>query len=702
MSDTQQITLPPLREELRLLPATANSDGSPAWMVQDPVNNRFFRIGWLDFELLLRWREAGPEQIIESINAETTLMAGLEDVKGLQQFLEQHNLLRASNEQAVIRLAQRATSLKKGFYEQLIHHYLFIRIPLVRPQFWLQKILPFLLWIFTRNAAGAFLAIAVTGIYLAARQWDVFVNTFVDQLTWSGLLGYSIALVCAKTIHEMGHALTATRYGVRVAHMGVALVVMFPMLYTDTSESWKLSNSRQRLAIASAGLIAELALAAVATLAWSLAPQGSLKSALFFLATTSWVLTLAVNASPLMRFDGYFILSDVLDIPNLHERAGALARTWLRKHLLGWTDEWPERLPGHSNGFMVAFALLTWLYRLVVFLGIALLVYHFFFKLLGLMLFAVELVVFIGRPIATEVMVWWKRRGDIKAGRRRMAWLLLGLFFLGALVPWHTSVQGPGEVHAALSQVIYSPLPGRLQTLPAAGTVTSGQTLFVLESPDLGIAAERANSLAQARAKELVGLSGLPEGESRRVSVQLQQDQFAAEASLYGREQLRMRLTAPFTGVLRDLEMQLTPGVWVSQHQQLAVLVDPAHWVVDAYIAESDIARVRPGDKAKVRIRSALPYFRSGVVTEVEATRVTALPHIMLDAQSGGPLATLPGSGNAHVTRDSIYRVKIALDEPPVAFQVALAEVVIAGQARAWLYSVVEGMASVLIRESGF
>ena len=702
MSLASQLMLPPLREELRLLPAAANRDGSPAWMVQDPVNNRFFRIGWLDFELLLRWTLAGSEQIVESVNADTTLCANLDDVKGLLQFLEQHNLLRASNEQAVDRLNQRASALKKGFYEQLVHHYLFFRIPLVRPQFWLQKAMPLLAWIFTRKAAVALMAVSTTGIYLAARQWDVFVNTFVDQLTWSGLLGYSIALIFAKALHEVGHAVTATRYGVRVAHMGVAMVVMFPMLYTDTGESWKLSNSRQRLAIASAGLITEMALAGIATLAWSLAPEGSIKSALFFLATTSWVLTLAINASPFMRFDGYFILSDILDIPNLHERASNLARTWLRRHLLGWSDEWPERLPGHGNTFMIAFALVTWLYRLVVFFGIALLVYHFFFKLLGLLMFAVELVVFIARPIASEIKVWWSRRGEIKSGRKRMAWLVLSVFLLMALIPWHSSVRGSGAAHAALSQVVYSPLAGRLLTLPAAGSVMKGQTLFVLESPDLRIAAGRASSLAQARDKELVGLAGLPEGESRRASVQLQQEQFTAEAQLYGKEQLRMRLTAPFAGELRDLDMQLTPGVWVNPRQALAVVVDPAHWVVDAYIAESDIARVQPGDKARVRIRAASPYFRNGRVTEVDAARVTVLPHPILDAQAGGPIATLPGTANVRVPRDAIYRVKIALEEAPATLKVAVVEVVVEGTPRALLLSAVEGIAAVLIRESGF
>lgn len=694
--------LQPLREELRLLPAAPNSDGSPAWLVQDPVNNRFFRIGWLDFELLLRWTYLSPQQIIEAVNAETTLNVQLEDLEALWRFLEQHSLLQANTQQAAERLQQRATTLKTEPYKWLINHYLFFRIPLIRPQFWLKKLLPSLDWLFTRNAALVMLAICFTGIFLAARQWDVFVNTFVDKLTWSGLLGYAVALVFAKALHEMAHALTATRYGVRVAHMGIAMVVLYPMLYTDTSESWKLANPRQRLAIACAGIIAELTLAGTATLGWSLAPEGSVKSAMFFLAATSWVLTLAINASPFMRFDGYFILSDILDIPNLHERSGALASTWLRRFLLGLNEPWPERLPGHGNAFLIAFAMLTWLYRLVVFFGIAVLVYHFFFKLLGVVLFVLELLVFIARPIWSELKVWYLRRKEITAQRKRLGWLLLCFFLITALTPWQTSVRGVGWVHATHQQVVYSPLAGRLLALPTAGKVTEGQTLFVLESPDLGIAADRANSLAQARAKELAGLIGLPEGESRRISLQLQQERFKAEARLYQQEQWRMRLTAPFSGVLYDLDEQLASGVWVHPRQPLAIVVDPAQWVVEAYIAESDVARVHPGNEARVQIDSAAPYFLRGRVTEVYTARVTLLPHRILDAQSGGPLASLPGWGKERVPRDTIYRVRITLDQPPMTAQMAVGKVVIKGEARAWLSSVLERIAAVLIRESGF
>jgi putative peptide zinc metalloprotease protein len=694
--------LPPLREELRLLAAAPNPDGSPAWMVQDPVNNRFYRIGWLDFELLLHWASGTPEQVVEAVNAETTLTVHPEDVEALWHFLEYHNLLQARTPQAVERLQKQAKTIKPGVFKWLVYHYLFFRIPLIRPQFWLKKLLPWFEWLYSRAVLTVILAFCLAGIFLAVRQWDVFLNTFVDKLTWSGLLGYAVALAFAKALHEMAHALTATRYGVRVAHMGVAMVVLYPMLYTDTSESWKLSRPRQRLAIASAGILAELGLAGLATLGWSLAPEGSVKNALFFLATTSWVLSLAINASPFMRFDGYFILSDILDIPNLHERSGALATTWLRRLLLGFKDSWPERLPGHGNALLIVFAILTWLYRLTVFLGIALLVYHFFFKLLGVVLFILELVVFIARPVWSELTVWFKRRKEIAPGRRRIGWLLSGALFIILLVPWQSSVYGVGWVHAARQHLVYSPLAGRLLTMPGSDQVKAGEALFVLESPDLNISAAKASNLAEARAKELTGLMGFPEGEARRTSLKLQQERFLAEARLFQQEQLRLKLTAPFGGELRDVDEHLAPGVWVHPRQPLAILVDLNHWVVEACIPESDISRIRPGNRARVQIQSSSPYFLNGHVTEVDTTRMTVLPNRILDAQAGGPIASLPGSGKERQPREALYRVRISLEQPPVMGQMGLGKVVIHGEARAWIWAIFERIGVVFIRESGF
>ena len=692
--------VPLLREELRLIQAANNADGSPAWMIQDPINNKFYRIGWLDFELLLRWQLVNIANIVADVNNETTLDVDDDNVAELVGFLSQNKLLQSTSAEAVNRLIAEKNKQKQNAFSWLVHHYLFFRIPLIKPQALLANILPYVRWLFSPITAFAVLAITLTGLFLVARQWDVFSATFVEQLTIAGFLSYGIALLFTKFLHEFGHAITATRYGVRVGHMGLAMLVMFPMPYTDTSESWKLSNNKQRLHIAAAGIITELCIAGIATLAWSLSPEGAVKSALFFLATTSWLLTLAVNASPFMRFDGYFILSDLLDFPNLHERSGALAKTWLRRTVLGVADEWPEDFSSKKRRALIIFSCITWVYRMIVFLGIAWLVYYLFFKVLGIILFVIEILWFIAIPIWRELAIWFKRRSEITLNRIIISsGIFAGLIALG-FVPWQTTVKGSGWVHATNQHTIYTPTAGKLTAMTKAGKVQQGQQLFALNSPDIALEALKSQGLAQSREAELRSLSGIEDGEQKRAGLENQQAKFNAEVKLYKDELSRMDLTAPFTGVLQDIDDNLSIGTWVQPKNAMAVLVDPQSWAIDTMVEETDINRVKVGDAAKVYVNDGTFNTLQGTVAAIDTAKLVALPHPMLDAQYGGRIATL--NGDKSIPASGYYKVRVNFKQQPNLQKMALANVNIETAAKAWLPTVFERVAALLVRESGF
>lgn len=701
--------LPALRDELQLFEAARNHDGTPAWIIQDPVNNRFFRIGWLEFEMLVHWSGNDVATLIRAINESTPLNVTPADVRQMLSFLSDNQLLRLDRPADVANAAQQKARQRRSPVEWLVHNYLFFRVPLVRPQAALARLKP---WLERVNMAWVALVVGLltlAGLYLVSRQWDQFTHTLIDHFTWTGLLGYGVALLLAKTVHEMGHALVATRYGVRVAHMGVAFLVMFPMLYTDTGESWRLPSSRQRLAIASAGIGIELALAGICTLLWSLTPDGALRNGLFFLATTSWVMTLAINASPFMRFDGYFILSDLLDMPNLHQRSGALARVWLRRVLLGWNDPWPEhQAPGRRRA-LIAFALTTWVYRLVVFLGIALMVYLFFFKVLGIVLMLLEIHWFIARPVMQELKQWRDRRGEI-APRRR--WWLAGLVAGGLillLVPIQSRVEAYGVLRAAGQHTLHAPFGARITQMPTRRTFQAGDVVFVLDSEALGIAQDRSRQLAQAREVQLQGLIGLPDGEQQRQSIESQKAVHEAEARLNRDERSRLVLRAPLEGTLVDVDPQLAEGVWVGPRQSLGMLVAPGRWVVDALVPEADLERVAPGQTVRLRTLSRSTQWFDGRVAAVDVARTTVLPDAMLEARFGGPLATVPGPRlpgqtqlSDHVARDALFRVRIEVDGVPAELMTSTVRVQIDGASHSLLTRIGRSVAAVLIRESGF
>jgi putative peptide zinc metalloprotease protein len=701
------VTLPRIRDELILFPAAPNDDGTPAWIIQDPVTNRFYRIGWIDFELLIHWADFDASALIDVVNAQTPLNVTLADVRKLVVFLSDNQLLRIDNKVDVQRLLGRSLGQKKSLFEWMVHNYLFFRMPLLRPQARLAALQPFLQKLSFPLLAWAIAGIAVLGLFLVSRQWDVFRHTLVDNFTWTGAMGYTLALLFAKTVHEMGHAVVATRYGVRVAHMGVAFLVMLPMLYTDTGESWRLRNPRHRLAIASAGIAVELALASIATLLWTLAPDGPFRNGMFFLATTSWLMTLAINASPFMRFDGYFIFSDLLDLPNLHERSGALARTGLRRALLGFKEPWPENFPANKRRGLVAFALITWLYRLTVFLGIALLVYHFFFKVLGILMLLVELVWFIGKPIYRELAVWKARKGEIVMNRR-VAWVF-GLLLSGVLLvfPFSSRIAGYGWIHAAEQAPIHAPFAAQIIAMPERKSFKAGDVMFVLDSSMLSIAQDRSLQLAAARESQIAGLLGLPDGESQRRLLNSQKAFFEAEGRASQDELERLTLRAPFDGELHDIDHGLAPGVWVKSREPLAVLIDPSRWVIDAFIPEDDLGRVAVGQSVRARLHTDHQRWAKGHIDSIDVSRTTALPTPLLEASHGGPLAVVndtarPGQETIQVARDALFRVRIVLDEPLPTSSVAVVRVQVDGQAESILAGVARKVISVFIRESGF
>ena len=164
-----------------------------------------------------------------------------------------------------------------GVAQWLLHHYLSFRVPLVRPMAFLNRVSRHVGWAFHPAFWVGVAALAALGLLLALRRWDEFAHGFAAAYgsvgSAGGLIGIALAMSASKVLHELGHALAAHRYGCRVSSMGVAFLVMWPVLYTDTNKASKLASRRQRLVISAAGMASEIALAAVATVLWSLLPD---------------------------------------------------------------------------------------------------------------------------------------------------------------------------------------------------------------------------------------------------------------------------------------------------------------------------------------------------------------------------------------------------------------------------------------------
>ncbi|KLD64965.1 HlyD family efflux transporter periplasmic adaptor subunit [Dyella japonica] len=698
MESVLDMPLPPLRDDLQLSEASAGREGEPAWVIQDSVVNRFYRIGWLEFECLLRWGSS-PREIADDIQAKTTLQPDAEQVWTFGLFLQHNHLLRPGPA-AVEQLRKASEGTQWLTWRWWLHHYLFFRIPLLRPERLLRFLAAHTDWLFNRITAAIIIVLSLLGILMVAHQWDEFTHAVVDAFSFEGVLGFALAIIIGKTLHELGHAVVATRLGVRVAHMGIAFVVMWPMLYTDTGEAWKLRSSRQRLAIASAGVLTELTLAGLSTFLWALSEPGTLRNALLYLATTNWALTLALNASPFTRFDGYFILSDLLDVPNLHERASALARVAVRRHVLGLDEPWPEVMDARRRHMLIGFAFVTWVYRFALFLGIAVAVYYFFFKALGIVLFAVEVTWFIGLPIARELRHWWSRRSEVPVRRRMIVFAIIAIILVLIALPWRTQVHAYAVARSAQQQRIFAPFAARIRDIHASGEVAAGTPLVVLEQPDIAIRMRGSQSSLQGYQAQLSSLLAQPGGidqqsaTTERVNVQLEEVASARD------EIARLTLRAPFAGRWMDVNPDWKPGQWIKATEPLGVIADPQRWQVDAYVPQEDIYRIQPGAEATFFADGHVGAIHGRVIS-IASSRSSQLDHAMLSSRYGGPIAVAK-KADSDAPSSAFFLVVIQLDGAPYTVRELRGHAQIEGERRSYLMSGLTRLLSAVIKQSGF
>ncbi|MDY4315540.1 HlyD family efflux transporter periplasmic adaptor subunit [Pectobacterium actinidiae] len=699
--------LSPLRDELILHAGPANRDGSPSWTLEDPLRGLYFRIGWAEMAMLSRWSMGNAAQIVAEVNQTSALTLDDSDVQYFNRFLQANSLTRVSGDDALAQFSRQVEQSRVSIWRKLLKNYLFFRIPLWHPDRFLGATLPWVAPFFSRTFLKLTLLVAVLGLFLAGRQWETFKHTFLHFFTLEGAALAGLTLCFTKILHEFGHAYTCKRFGARVATMGIAFLVMMPVLYTDTSGSWKLTRRRQRMAIGAAGMMTELVLAAWATLAWSFLPDGMLRSAAFMLATTTWIMTLAINLSPLMRFDGYFLLSDGLQMPNLQNRGFAIGRWQMREWLFGLGDAPPEHFPRWLQRTLVGYAFAVWIYRFFLFTGIAILVYHMTFKLLGMLLFAIEIGYFVVMPVVNEVREWSKRRKDYRMNRNMTTTLAVSaVVLLLLLLPWQRGVYAPALLRAEQQSSLYMPVPAMIQRIEVqvGQPVQAGQTLFMLSSDALAheqkqlerqIATLNWQSTFQIFNKEAAG-------DHQRVKQEY--DAALQKLQVLQRQSEQLTVRAPIDGVVADMTTPLETGEWLGQGEWLAVVTKPTGGLVEAFVSEKDWQRLRTGGKGTFYLqdvsRSSLPL----TIVEIASTAtrdLNAAPE--LASIYGGDIATLSDSQRKLHSEQAVYRVLLSLPADYRAQpQVLRGTVVLDGEAQSLLIRGWKVVSAVLIRELSF
>lgn len=666
-ADPRDTSLPALREDVTLSPGGRGVGGAPHWLLHDPACGSYYQLGWREFEIMARWSLAEANTIAAAASRETVLAVSADDVKALADFLEQNGLTRSSARALLARRTHRG-SILASVGARLAEAVLFRKVPLLRPQMLLRWLAPFAAPLYTRGFAIA-VAISLTfGLYLMGRQWSVFVDSLSGIHSLEGMVGIALALTLAKSLHELSHACSAWRHGVDVPSMGVSLILFWPVLYTDTSGAWLLTDRRARLEIALAGVVAEMVLAILALLAWSFLGDGALRDTAAFAATALIVMSVLVNANPLMRFDGYYALCEIAGIDNLQPRAIALVQWLLRRIIAGSRAANPETaLTERARIGLMAYGFALIGYRVVLFGGIAWAVYTLAFPAIGLPLALVMLASFLVLPASREVATWFR----LAMSHHGRAWgalrvtVILGLVALPCIVPWRSSVLLSAMHHGGLAQSLYAPEPAQIvaTTLAPDRNVAFGEALVQLKVPELerrlAVARLRAETLSRLTARQLTDEES-HESASARLS---ELTRIRSEIAGYEARLLRLTLRAPLSGIVKFVDDGAMAGAWIDEHRVLAQVVRVAEARVVAYAEERDIAAIVPGASATLWLEGLPDVTVPLTVAAVAREPVETLDEPLLATQNGGLIAARPAADGRLLPETAVYRVTFTLTD---------------------------------------
>lgn len=646
--------------------------GGPRYVVHDPVTFQNHAFSIADYQVLTAiLHRRTLADTFEHLVHEGLLEDNAIDREGFYKFvlwLHGQGLLHLpiSNGDALYERSQRrASQRRRSWYTALLNH----RIPLGNPDGLLQRTLPWVGWLF--SGPGLLLWLGLMGI-VAWKCVDRLDELFADAttlLSFANLPLLWLAMVCLKAIHEFGHAYACRRFGGPVPEMGVVLIVLTPCAYVDASASWRLPGRRQRAVVALAGMYVESIVAALAALVWVGTPPGLLHDFAFNVVALASVVTVLFNINPLMRYDGYYLFSDLVGVFNLQQRATSYFGAWVARIALGT----PRPADTYTAGERLLYGLYgpaTFVYRGTLAFGITALVMTRW-PAAGLALAAVFGWALIALPVLRLLRRLWQLDAAGQRTRARLVAIAMTTILpLGvSIVPvsWH--VTAPGILDPRTRESVRAPEAGFVDDLRVdnGAAVHAGDVLCVLRNPDLEarrarMAGERDAELTSLDAIELSDTTQAAVHRSRLAYLRAGVDEIDARLAA-------MRVVAQSDGTVTSPQPIDATGRFLQQGDEL-FQIQAQHRFVRVVLTDEDVSRARLeiGSRAQVCFRSDAGNPVRGTVREIRAAASREEIPLALTLLGGGDVYARPlGEGSDFaIAAEPYLHVLIEVDRIPL------------------------------------
>ena len=523
----------PMRARPDLVVERIDYQGQRSFVIKDPVGLKYHRLRPEQYRALqLLDNQRSLEGLRDALRIEFPhLHLQLTDVQSLVSDLHKGGLVYTGRPgQGAAMLGKRRIERRKKI-KQTLKSFLFLRLPGWDPETTLSAMLPFVRWIFQPWAVVLTWAFVISAWLVLGINFGAFsreLPAFHQFFGWPNVMYMWITLALCKVVHEFGHGLSCKYFGSECHEMGVMLLVFSPCLYCDVTDSWMLRNKWKRIAIAAAGMYIEVVLSAVAIYVWAFSGEGLVKMLALNVFFVTTVTTVIFNANPLMRFDGYYILSDFLEIPNLRQKAEKMLREKFGWYCLGIEPRHDPFMPETGTFWFIIYAIAAWAYRWFIMFGISMFLYTWLkpydLQSIGATLAVTSIAGAIIAPGYALYQMLSAPRTD-PLSKPKIATLFAAIAVLlvaAAFIPLPLHVTAPFLVEPADMRSVYVQTPGELKEarVEPGDRVTAGDLLATLSNPEIEDELRRLQAQRATEAERALAFAASRDDARHQVSVQ--------------------------------------------------------------------------------------------------------------------------------------------------------------------------------------
>ena len=631
-------------------------EGMTHYVIKDPIALKYFRFKVEEYFLLQQFDGKQNLQDVKRVfeRKYRPQTISIEDLMRFAAQLHEAGIAAVdTQEQGKVLIDRRRKNKWKRVW-QFFANILYIKIPIIDPEKLLNGMYPYFRWIYTPYFITASVGTMLAALTLVVSHWTEFstkLPEFQSFFNWRTIFAFWLALAVVKVIHEFGHGLTAKHFGGEVHEMGMLFLVLTPALYCDVTDSWLLPSKWKRIWISAAGIYVECTLAAIATFVWWNSEPGLLNSLMMATMFICSVNTIMFNANPLLRYDGYYVASDYLEIPNLRIKSTQFFTYLFQEKVLGLEVPVQSYMPKARRTLFVVYAIASYIYRWFVTFSILFFLYRVLppkLRVLSAMLALGSLVPLIAMP-CYQIFKFVRQPGrmrKVKKARAAAFFAAVGAVTAGVLlIPTPLRVQGTLVLTPAKPEMVYAGVPGRLVELNVRDgeDVKKGTLLAKLSNPEKSREREQLQAQHDVNMVKAEALDRSDKLADHGLAEQYRDNALKLEPALdrISEQIAKLNLYASRDGQAMGVPLPETTGQYLKPGKPFCEVGDPRKLEAHLILDQTDVDLIKAKNKAWIKIYGdSERTIRSRVRVVAQRNREEIPPE--LSNLAGGEIATKP------------------------------------------------------------